>query len=61
MSLLGWVVRQLFEPPRPDTPVEKVAKKAWEAGKTTLDVAELANEVLPEKGPVHHADPRLLR
>ena len=56
MSLLGWVVRKLFEPPQPDTKLETAAKTVWAAGERTLEVAELVNETLPEKGPEH--DPR---
>ena len=52
MSLLHSLVSRFLFPPEP-TPTDKLIDGAIETGKTVLDVSELINEVLPEKGPHH--------
>lgn len=55
MSLLTKLVNKFLFPPEPTT-AEKVIDAVVGVGKTTLEVSELINETLPEKGPTHVED-----
>lgn len=55
MSLLHSLVSRFLFPPEP-TPTDKLIDAAIETGKTVLDVSELINETLPEKGPTHESE-----
>ena len=50
MSFAGWLLKQWLFPP-PETAATRALKKTVETAKTTIEVAELLNETLPEEGP----------
>jgi len=51
MTPLAALFYRWLNPPPPTT-VDKIIETAIETGKTTIEVSELINEVLPEHGPI---------
>lgn len=55
MSFALWLAKQWLFPP-PETAATRAVKKTIDLAITTVDVAELVNETLPEDGPQPEED-----